>query len=327
MKARISPLPILAVLAVGVTTAACFSRHRDDSKTLRPEPASPSRAASSGVIRNDDGPASHPFLTESPLLARSSDAEAEQESESSLNALETGSEATPRRELAAAWAPVPFEQLLNKVQKMTDQPVWAAQEVEAWLVSHPENGAETVLQALRVGHTNDWSVSGVLVEGLVQAGNTSARKAVASILGDVDAYPPTVVIQAAMAAGELGANADPSLKELLLGMIDSPLADDDRQLSDAALTSLARLAKGDVAWQQLIREQLRHWLQSTAAPEQAVKAFQALGQAAVDEPELVEHAAQLTRSSNESIRAAAQGFLVQIGKSEGAGSRALPSRL
>ena len=137
------------------------------------------------------------------------------------------------------------------------------------------------------------------------------------MLQNPEAYLPTVAIQAAVAAGDLGAKAEPGLKEALLRLMDSPVADDFYRLSDSALFAFARLAKNDPVAQDVLVQRIASWLEANAGPEETVKALHALANAEAGQANIVSRANDLAGSADENIRDAAQAYLARLQKPAG----------
>jgi hypothetical protein len=129
-------------------------------------------------------------------------------------------------------------------------------EIKEWLSAHPDDGPRAVLESLQGIQTNQWNLSALLLHGLVEADTVSSRQGVLSLLQNADSFPPPVAIQAVAASGDLGAKADPGLKQTLTRLMDSSISDGVFQISDTALFAFARIAREDAASQTLLLERI-----------------------------------------------------------------------
>ena len=183
------------------------------------------------------------------------------------------------------------------------------QDLEDWLVVHPDDGPTKLLQSLQALPIDQTKVSGLLVQSLAEADTAQSREALGTILGAVGAFPPSTAIQAVVAAGDLGEKAPPPLKEALARLLDSPLTDGSYRMTDTALFSFARMAREDAAAREHLLQRVTPWLEANAVPHQTAQALSALANAAVNEPGLVERAAGFARSPEAEIRLAVVDYL------------------
>jgi len=222
-------------------------------------------------------------------------------------------EAVRREALASRWTGVAFEQVRQSIAMLAEQPMQDAvkplRDFKDWLNAHPEEGPGLVLQSLQGVGTNQWNLSGLLIKGLAESESMPGRQALVSILSYAGSFPPTVAIQAAEAAGDLGSMAGPAMKETLMRLIDSSVPNDPYRLSETALLAFARLARNDSESQAMLIQRVAPWLQANATPEDTVRALSVLRNGGVNDPDLVATALHLYESADENIRSAAEEYL------------------
>jgi hypothetical protein len=214
------------------------------------------------------------------------------------------------------WTNAPLNQMIQSLQIAANDPAQDSSEALAnfqnWLLAHPADGAANVLQSLQGMSTNQWNLSGLMIRGLTQTDAVAGDQALLSILSYSGSYAPTVVLQAATAAGDLDAAADPALKQTLLRLIDWPAPNDTYRLSETALFSFARLAGRDSEFFGYLVQRLNPWLEDNAPPEKTAQALTILAQAAVNAPDFIQRASYFSQSPDENIRSAAEEYLTSL---------------
>src|SRR6187431_2512096 len=146
MKNHISLVAILATLIAAVLLATCFLRHGalSEAELVQDEPLAAEESATTAPTLAT--PALVPETA--PALLPKGDSPLRGTEMTDAAQTEGGSEAVPRQALVSRWAQVPFEQVLAHVQTVTEGPMWAAHDLEHWLLAHPEDGPDLVLKSL-----------------------------------------------------------------------------------------------------------------------------------------------------------------------------------
>lgn len=232
------------------------------------------------------------------------------------------SQAMREQALAAKWGSAPFSQVLDPVEAAATGSMQDAikplHDYEEWLRVHAEDGPALVLETLQTMQANN-ALSGLLLHGLAQAGTPSSRDALASIMKQSEAFPPTVAIQTAVSAGGV-TTPDEALRSALIPLLDSTVQDEAYRLSDSALFAYARLAKDDQSCLELLKKRVEPWLDSNASQGDTLKALGALSNAALDDARFVHRAAELTRATDSDTRLAATEYLAALPNSTVAAS-------
>jgi hypothetical protein len=222
-----------------------------------------------------------------------------------------------RAELAARYAPMPVEEILAPLGTALtmQEATMSLAELKNWLAVHQEDGPGQLLAALRQQTEPAHDIaSGMVVHALAGIEHGTP---LTDILTNSRAYAPAIANQAAVAAGGLGAVADPGLKDALFQAMRSDAQSDAFKLSDVALLAVARLAETDPSCRQVTLDAVQPWLEAAASPEQTAMALHACANALLDDPAVVSRARQLSKSEDPTISRAAEEFLEQLAASDG----------
>jgi len=205
-----------------------------------------------------------------------------------------------------------IQSLLAVAEDSSQDPAQALTDLKSWLSEHPTDGLQSMLQILQGTSTNQWNLSALLIRGLTEAGSATGDQALLSILSYANSFPPNVAVQATIAAGDLGVDADPLLKRTLLNLIDWPVHDSTYRLSETALFSFARVAGHDPDYFGFLVQRLNPLLEDNAAPRDTAKAFTLLAQAGLNAPDFVQRAAHFARSADADVRQAVEEYVTSL---------------
>ncbi len=212
--------------------------------------------------------------------------------------------------LRERWGSASVETMLLSLQNVSQGSMAEAtgplHDLEDWLKVHPEGGP-AIVTALR--SLTEPEITGLLVHALSQAGCETGRAALIDVLTHPDEFPTTTVIQAAVAAGELGSQADQRVVSALTRLMDSTASEGGYDLADTAILAGARLAKDNPSFAQTLMQGLAESLQPSAHPRDTVLALLAFGNARLEHSELTNRALELTNAATSDLRAAALDYL------------------
>lgn len=194
----------------------------------------------------------------------------------------------------------------------------AMNELRDWLLANPARSAE-VAEALKNPALAD-GVTARTAHALEMAGRTNpeSQAALASILtAPRGTFPPSVLMQAAVAAGGVGEIKSPELTAALKATVAAENPGAEFLLNDAALFALGTLSRENPDLRPGLTETLspRLAMSSEISPEDTATALRTLANAGIKEPSVMEQALTLSAKHQETgVRLAALDFFAASGE-------------
>jgi HEAT repeats len=194
----------------------------------------------------------------------------------------------------------------------------AMQALRDWLLANPARSAEVAEALKNPALTNE--VTARAAHALESAGrsNPQSQAALAAILvAPRGTYPPAVLMQAAVAAGGVGAIQSPELTAALKAAVASENPGEDFLLNDAALYALGTLTRDNPELRPGLMETLspRLAMNSDTSPEDTATALRTLANAGIQETAVMEQALALSAEHDEpGVRIAAIDYFAASGE-------------
>ncbi len=242
----------------------------------------------------------------------------------------------PRREPARsrqqqAWleqkyAAIPCSQMIGAIESVVAAggdhatTIPAMHALRDWILSRP--GAAGEVAASLKGSALPDAVTARIVHALELAGRTKpeGQAGLAAILtAPAGTYPPVVSLQAAVAAGGVGQLRSDALVPALQTAMGSENVDENFLVNDSALYALGSLAAGNPELRPGLLETLRPrlTLDSQTSPGDVATALRALGNAKIDDAEIMQQALNLGSQHNAAeVREAAVDYFSATHTSE-----------
>lgn len=225
---------------------------------------------------------------------------------SAANAVSVGAELR-REALAERWGAVPLADMAAEFKPGAgmEEHIGALKHMREWLLVHGVDGVNQVLAAVAANDL-DTELAGLMTHALATSESDAARQGHLVILNNPASFPPSVLNQALVSAGQQD-QASPEL----VASVSSLLASHDDPES-VTLLAAAALARQDPTLAQTLTVRVLPDLAEGTPADRVERSLMALGQAEIRDAAAQAAAERWEQSTDPDVRVAAVKYLYRV---------------